>query len=200
MKATILMVMAMLSSGSLMTLDPASAQQAGVTRTDLLRNDLSVPGREVVQVRVDIAPGVLAPNHTHPGEEVAYVCVLYAPQQLPKMRMFKPGGGNPAYNCSEIDVEAPEHAALPTEAAGFTATLRPGDLLFIPAWWFHTFFHLGEFNANVNFWWKPERLVPNQVAARQGFLDAMVKTGFSERAPRDAEVMARIEQAIVEQT
>jgi quercetin dioxygenase-like cupin family protein len=73
MKATILMVMAMLSSGSLMTLDPASAQQAGVTRTDLLRNDLSVPGREVVQVRVDIAPGVLAPNHTHPGEEVAYV-------------------------------------------------------------------------------------------------------------------------------
>jgi quercetin dioxygenase-like cupin family protein len=63
----------MLSAGSLMTLDPASAQQAGVTRTDLLRHDLSVPGREVVQVRVDIAPGVLAPNHSHPGEEVAYV-------------------------------------------------------------------------------------------------------------------------------
>ena len=44
-------------------------------------------------------------------------CVLYAPQQLPKMRMFKPGAGNPAYNCSEIDVDAPEHAALPTQAA-----------------------------------------------------------------------------------
>ena len=73
MKATVLMVMAMLSAGSLMTLDPASAQQAGITRTDLLRHDLSVPGREVVQVRVDIAPGVLAPNHSHPGEEVAYV-------------------------------------------------------------------------------------------------------------------------------
>jgi hypothetical protein len=125
-------------------------------------------------------------------------CVLYAPQQLSKMRMFKPGGGNPAYNCSGIDVDAPEHAALPTEAAGLTATLRPGDLLFIPAWWFHTFFHLGEFNANVNFWWKPERLAPNQVAVRQGFLDALMKTGFSEKEPRDAEAMARVEQAIVE--
>jgi quercetin dioxygenase-like cupin family protein len=68
-----LMVMAILSAGSVMTLDPASAQQAGITRTDLLRHDLSVPGREVVQVRVDIAPGVLAPNHSHSGEEVAYV-------------------------------------------------------------------------------------------------------------------------------
>jgi quercetin dioxygenase-like cupin family protein len=67
------MVMAMLSAGSLMMLDPASAQQEGVTRTDLLRHVLSVAGREVVQVRVDIAPGVLAPNHSHPGEEVAYV-------------------------------------------------------------------------------------------------------------------------------
>jgi quercetin dioxygenase-like cupin family protein len=24
-------------------------------------------------VRVDIAPGVLAPNHSHPGEEIVYV-------------------------------------------------------------------------------------------------------------------------------
>jgi quercetin dioxygenase-like cupin family protein len=42
-------------------------------RTDLQRHDLGAPGREVVQVRVDIAPGVLAPNHSHPGEEIVYV-------------------------------------------------------------------------------------------------------------------------------
>ena len=45
----------------------------GITRTDLLRQDLSAPGREVIQVLVEIAPGVVAPNHTHPGEEIAYV-------------------------------------------------------------------------------------------------------------------------------
>ena len=36
------------------------------------RHDLSVPGREVIQVRVDIAPGVVAPRHNHPGEEIVY--------------------------------------------------------------------------------------------------------------------------------
>lgn len=45
----------------------------GVTRTDLQRHDLSVAGREAVQVRIDIAPGVTAPWHRHPGEEVIYV-------------------------------------------------------------------------------------------------------------------------------
>jgi quercetin dioxygenase-like cupin family protein len=49
------------------------AQQAGVKRTDLQRHDLSAPGREAVQVRVDLAPGVAFPKHTHPGEEIIYV-------------------------------------------------------------------------------------------------------------------------------
>ena len=45
----------------------------GVTRTDLQRHDLSIEGRETVQARIDIAPGVTAPWHRHPGEEVIYV-------------------------------------------------------------------------------------------------------------------------------
>jgi quercetin dioxygenase-like cupin family protein len=64
---------AVLFVGNGLALPMAQAQQPGVKRTDLLRHDLGVPGREVVQVRVDIAPGVLAPNHSHPGEEIAYV-------------------------------------------------------------------------------------------------------------------------------
>ncbi|MBX5064136.1 cupin domain-containing protein [Rhizobium lentis] len=44
-----------------------------IQRTDLIENDIDIPRHEVVQVRVDIAPGVLAPNHSHPGEEVAFV-------------------------------------------------------------------------------------------------------------------------------
>ena len=51
----------------------APAQAPGITRTDLSRNDLSVPGREAIQVLVGFAPGVVAPNHKHPGEEIVYV-------------------------------------------------------------------------------------------------------------------------------
>ncbi|MBR0742661.1 cupin domain-containing protein [Bradyrhizobium japonicum] len=57
---------------NLLTL-PAAAQPTGVTRTDLQRHDLSAPGREAVQVRVDLAPGVAFGRHTHPGEEIIYV-------------------------------------------------------------------------------------------------------------------------------
>ena len=49
------------------------AQLPGTQRTDLLRHDLSTPGREVVQALVEFAPGPSAPRHAHPGEEVAYV-------------------------------------------------------------------------------------------------------------------------------
>ena len=51
----------------------AQAQQNGVTRTDLQRHDISAPGREAIQVRVDLAPGVAFGKHTHHGGEVIYV-------------------------------------------------------------------------------------------------------------------------------
>jgi quercetin dioxygenase-like cupin family protein len=51
----------------------AESQASGVTRTDLQRRDLSVPGREVVQSRVDIGPEAPPIKHTHPGEEIIYV-------------------------------------------------------------------------------------------------------------------------------
>lgn len=73
MKTTRIMAAALLLVGSGLTLQVAQAQQQGIQRTDLLQNDLDVPGREVVQVRVDIAPGTASIKHSHPGEEVAYV-------------------------------------------------------------------------------------------------------------------------------
>jgi len=72
MKTThIIAVAALIAAGGL-ALHVARAQQPGIKRTDLQRHDLSVPGREVVQVRVDFAPGVVAPAHNHPGEEIVY--------------------------------------------------------------------------------------------------------------------------------
>ena len=51
----------------------ALAQQPGLKRVELQRHDLSAPGREAVQVRIDFDPGSVAAKHTHPGEEIIYV-------------------------------------------------------------------------------------------------------------------------------
>jgi quercetin dioxygenase-like cupin family protein len=73
MKTTRAMALAVLIVASGLVLQVAPAQQPGVKRTDLQRHDLSVPGREVIQVRVDLDPGVAFPRHRHPGEEIIYV-------------------------------------------------------------------------------------------------------------------------------
>jgi len=73
MKPTRIVPLAMLVVASGFALQSASAQQQGVKRTELQRYDLSVRGREVIQVRVDLEPGVTFPMHSHPGEEIIYV-------------------------------------------------------------------------------------------------------------------------------
>jgi quercetin dioxygenase-like cupin family protein len=73
MKTARIVTLAVLIVGSGLVLQVARAQQPGVKRTDLQRHDLSVPGREVVQVRVDLDPGVAFGKHRHPGEEIIYV-------------------------------------------------------------------------------------------------------------------------------
>lgn len=63
---------ALLASG-MCAMQPVTAQQPGFSRTDVLQHDLGNAGREVVQTRVDFAPGAASPKHSHPGEEIAYV-------------------------------------------------------------------------------------------------------------------------------
>jgi quercetin dioxygenase-like cupin family protein len=73
MKATRILATAALISTTGLALHVGQAQQVGARRIDLQRHDLSVPGREVVQTIVELAPGTTAPRHTHPGEEIIYV-------------------------------------------------------------------------------------------------------------------------------
>ena len=73
MRTTLILEVAMVIVGSGLGPQVAPAQQPGSKRTDLQRHDLSAPGREVVQVRVDFDPGYVSPRHTHPGEEIIYV-------------------------------------------------------------------------------------------------------------------------------
>ena len=48
-------------------------QAQGLKRTDIQEHDLSLPGRQVIQNRVDISPDAPLFRHKHPGEEVIYV-------------------------------------------------------------------------------------------------------------------------------
>jgi quercetin dioxygenase-like cupin family protein len=110
MKPTLLLGVAMLIAGSGM----AQAQQAGSKRTDLQRHDLSAPGREVIQVRVDFDPGYVSPRHTHPGEEIIYVLE-----------------GKLEY---QIEGKPP-------------VTVKPGDVLFVPAGTIHAAKNVGSGNG-----------------------------------------------------
>jgi quercetin dioxygenase-like cupin family protein len=74
MKITMIAPAALLLLGvGFSLLVPRGQTQNDIKRTDLQRNDLSVPGREVVQVRVDIPAGTAFPRHSHPGEEMVYM-------------------------------------------------------------------------------------------------------------------------------
>lgn len=127
-------------------------------------------------------------------------CQLYAPEWMAELHPFALGGDNPAYNCCAIDVDAPapEHAGDLARAVAHEAELEAGDLLFIPAWWFHTFEHLGAFNANVNFWWKPERPAWNVVAARQALVDAALSAPLDRLDPAVRETLLALDRTAIQ--
>jgi quercetin dioxygenase-like cupin family protein len=49
------------------------SQNTGIQRTIVHKADVSVPGREAVIARVELAPDARAGRHTHPGDEISYV-------------------------------------------------------------------------------------------------------------------------------
>lgn len=124
-------------------------------------------------------------------------CVLYPPSALPHMRPFALGGDNPAYNCCAVDIDREPDALAGIE--GYEAELHPGDLLFIPRYWFHAFDHLGQFNTNVNFWYLPERPAHNAVAVRQALIDAASRAGLvASKDSAVARVLSQLDEALVD--
>jgi lysine-specific demethylase 8 len=127
-------------------------------------------------------------------------CMLFDPDELGQMAPFSLGGGNPAHNCSGLDVERPAEAGGIDLARVTTweATLEQGDLLFIPAWWWHSFEHVGQLNANVNVWWKPSVQRVNATLLRQAWLDAVSRAAIKV-APQspEAALLRRIDAEMI---
>jgi quercetin dioxygenase-like cupin family protein len=114
MKTTWMAGAALLIISTSWALHAAPARRPGTMRTELQRHNLSVPGREVVQVRVDFDPGFVFPEHTHPGEEIIYV----------------------VEGTLEYRIEGQP-----------TATVGPGDVLFVPAGTIHSVKNVGSGNG-----------------------------------------------------
>jgi quercetin dioxygenase-like cupin family protein len=83
-------------------------------RTQLSQNDLSIPGWEEIQTRVDLDPGHIAAKHRHPGEEIIYV----------------------VEGTIEYDLEGKP-----------PATLKSGDVIFVPKGVVHSAKNVGTMNA-----------------------------------------------------
>lgn len=49
------------------------AQQSGIKRTNLQKQDIQVSGYETIQAKIDFEPNSAFGMHSHPGEEVIYV-------------------------------------------------------------------------------------------------------------------------------
>ena len=73
MKPTRIMAVVAPIAVGVLVLHSSQAQQAGIRRINLQRHDLGVSGREVIQVRVELDPGMSFGDHWHPGEEIVYV-------------------------------------------------------------------------------------------------------------------------------
>jgi quercetin dioxygenase-like cupin family protein len=62
-----------LASAGVLVAGALFAQASGLTRTLVGKADVSVPGREAVVMKVEIAPSGRSGRHTHPGDEISYV-------------------------------------------------------------------------------------------------------------------------------
>lgn len=107
---------------------------------------------------------------------------LYSPALTGKLYPYLYTTGHLA-NFSQVDVEDVDHRRFPlfSEVDGYEGTLEAGDLLLIPAFWYHTFKHIGDFNVNVNFWWRAEFVRLTPVSAREYYGSLVMKAGSGSR-------------------
>jgi quercetin dioxygenase-like cupin family protein len=117
-----------------LVLGGAAAAQAEqpLQRTDLIRNDIDVPGHTAIQVRVDFAPGVLAPKHSHPGEEIAFVIEGTLEYQLEGAEPVTLKAGQSLFIPSGV-VHSAKNIGSGKASELATYVVRKGETLVVPA-------------------------------------------------------------------
>lgn len=95
---------------------------------------------------------------------------IFPPHQVinlyPGPMELNPGG----QVVSLVDFSNPDYERFPrfreALAHGFSATLEPGDAIFVPAMWWHHVEGLSPFNTLVNYWWNSApRYIPSPMSS-----------------------------------
>ncbi|MGQ7935487.1 cupin-like domain-containing protein [Paraburkholderia sp. D1E] len=117
---------------------------------------------------------------------------LFAPDE--SARLYPYHHGTATAHISYVDLNAPDLARYPefANAAPLSFTIHSGELLFMPAFWWHHV-QAAEVAVSVNFWWFPQlRQIlasPNAVRALPNFygIDRLLsfKQGFLQPAQLD---------------
>ena len=118
---------------------------------DLDREQLWVgPGGQVSPLHVDEWDNVLCQLA---GERTV---TLFDPLQID--RLYPRSGAGRHF--SQVDLSRPDHMRFPRlrEAASVTVTLRAGEVLVLPACWWHFVVGGEGVNVAVNFWYLPSRM------------------------------------------
>ena len=108
------------------------AQATGLTRVVATKADVSVPNREAVVARVEVAPGAAAGWHTHPGDEISYVMEGEAMLLIAGLVPRKVVAGEAFVVPAGVVHNAMNHGTVPTKLVG-VYVVEKGQPLATPA-------------------------------------------------------------------
>jgi quercetin dioxygenase-like cupin family protein len=108
------------------------AQASGLSRVIVTKADVSVPGREAVVARVEVAPGASAGWHNHPGDEISYVLEGEATLLIAGQAPRKVGAGEAFVIPGGVVHNAMNTGSIPTKLIG-VYVVEKGQPLASPA-------------------------------------------------------------------
>ena len=122
------------------------------------------PGRYRASVRIWLGNRTRVAAHYDALENIACVCAgrrrftLFPPEQVANLYVGPMEPTPAGQQISLVDFDNPDLERHPRYAQALaearTATLEPGDALYIPSMWWHQVDGLDPFNILINHWWR----------------------------------------------
>lgn len=169
-----------------------------------LKDDYRLPAlmeeRRLVRSKFWLSgPGLITPLHYDPVETFHWVIrgrkrFLCYPPGLGRYYPFPFGSRAPFI--SQVDPDHPEPGKYPRFAGArpLELTIQPGEVLYLPAYWWHQVYSQGAVNISLNFvWfaspWKSLRHFPQFIRTRRHVARGLAQVEAAEQAAR-AELQA----------
>lgn len=104
------------------------------------------PGENVTRLHYDVPNNFLV--HFYGRKRIT----LFAPRDTARLYPFR----SKAYNMSQVNIDEPDEVRFPklADAQPYHVEIGPGDMLYIPPFWWHQVYSL-ELAISANYWWMP---------------------------------------------